>query len=193
MYQDVGVDQNGDMEVLIPRDTELPHEFSCRVRMNDLNILALYEGNYVDTCKNNMLGLYTLENTQDGFFTLTLKVDASYNLVITIDDRTVDRVKCIQVPNAVPVEERRLWLNARNEFRDYIQSTTLFVQDPLTQQHLPEWKWVLEKLEWAKEIMDYEVSAEEYEESLKEIEQMINPILQKTYHKKVFEKSPLLE
>jgi hypothetical protein len=161
--------------------------------MNDLNILALYEGNYVDTCKNNMLGLYTLENTQDGFFTLTLKVDASYNLVITIDDRTVDRVKCIQVPNAVPVEERRLWLNARNEFRDYIQSTTLFVQDPLTQQHLPEWKWVLEKLEWAKEIMDYEVSAEEYEESLKEIEQMINPILQKTYHKKVFEKSPLLE
>jgi hypothetical protein len=193
LYQDIGVDQNGDMDILVPRDTELPHEFTCRVKMNDINLLSLYEGNYVETTMNHMLGLYTLENSRDGYFTLGLRIDASYEMTITIDDRLLDTVKCSQEPNPVPLEERRIWLNARNEFRDFIQSTILFVKDPLTKKNLPEWQWVLEKLEWANQIMEYEVSAEEYTMALQEIEGIVNPHLQKTYHKKAFEKSPLLE
>ena len=41
--------------------------------------------------------------------------------------------------------------------------------------------------------MDYDVTTEEYIGALQEIENKINPILQKTYHKKAFEKSPFLE
>ena len=66
---------------------------------------------------------------------------------------------------------------------EFIKSTLLFVQDPLTQSNLPEWKWVLEKLEWAKQIEDYEVTADEYIAALHQIESIVNPVLQKTYHK----------
>jgi hypothetical protein len=66
---------------------------------------------------------------------------------------------------------------------DFINSTILFVEDPLTQKYLPEWKDVIEKLNWAKQIEEYEVSADEYIGALHQIEGMVNPILQKTYHK----------
>ena len=100
---------------------------------------------------------------------------------------------CNTTHEDVPVEEKRLWLKARNDYRDYIQSTLLFVDDTFTKKQLPEWEWVIEELEWAKQIMECDVSTEEYIAALEEIENKINPLLQKTYHKKAFEKSPFLE
>jgi hypothetical protein len=183
MFQDIGIDQGGFMEVLVQRKTELPHEFSCRIQLNDETELCLYEGNHIDTEKNKCLGRYSLEDCRAGNFTLSLAINASYELTVCIDDRLLDKVTCCQTMDDVPLEEKRRWFDARNEFLEYINGTILFVKDPLTQSNLPEWKWVLEKLEWAKQIEDYEVTADEYIASLHQIESMVNPVLQKTYHK----------
>jgi hypothetical protein len=116
-------------------------------------------------------------------------------MTILLEDWILDKVDCSTTEEPVPIEEnqKRSWLNARNEFRDYIESTLLFIDDTFTKKQLPEWEWVLEELEWAKQILDYEVTTEEYKGALEEIEQKLNPLLQKTYHKKAFEKSPFLE
>ena len=193
MYQDIGVDQEGYMDIWIERGTELPHEFSCRVKLKELNQFTLYEGNHVETKDNKVLGSYTLDSLKEGTFLVTLKVSKEYELTLQIDDYTLDKVQCTRLNQEVLFEEKRLWVKARNEYREYIQSTLLFVQDTFTQKQLPEWEWVVEELEWAKQIMEYDVTTEEYIGALKEIENKINPILQKTCHKKAFEKSPFLE
>ena len=193
MYQDVGIDQEGYMDVWIERGTPLPHEFTCRIKLHDSNCITLYEGNYVETKENRTIGPYRLDSIKEGSFTLTLKVSKEYQMTILIEDYVVDKVSCSTNGQEVPLEEKRLWIKARNEFRDYIQSTLLFIDDTFTKKQVPEWEWVIEELEWAKQIMEYEVSTEEYIGALQEIEQKINPLLQKTYHKKAFEKSPLLE
>jgi hypothetical protein len=183
MFQDIGVDQDGVMEILVPRNTELPHEFSCRIQMNDGNTLLLYEGNWVDNDKNKCIGRYSLEACQTGHFTLSLSINKAYELTVTIDDRFLDQIMCSQTVDVVPLEEKRQWLDAKTEFFSYIKGTILFVQDPLTQSNLPEWEWVLEKLEWARQIEEYEVTADEYIAALHQIESIVNPVLQKTYHK----------
>jgi hypothetical protein len=197
MQQDIGLDLDGYMEILIERTTPLPHEFTCRIKPNDLDKLTLFEGNRIETRNNHIIGKYTLENIKDGTFTLTLKVSEIYEMTILVDDYLLDKVVCSDKPDEITIEEEqnRRWLNARSEFRDYIQSTLLFIEDSFTKSQLSEkeWKWVVEKLEWAKQILCYEVSADEYLGALKEIENMINPVLQKTCHKKAFEKSPLME
>jgi len=193
MFQDIGIDQDGFMEVLIERGTELPHEFTCRIKLNDTNSLTLYEGNHIETKDNRKIRIYTLDSVKEGTFTLTLKVSKDYQMTILLEDYILDIVQCSTLEQIVPIEEKRRWILARNEFRDYIQSTLLFVEDSFTKKNLPEWEWVVEELEWAKQIMDYDVSTEEYIGALEEIEHKINPLLQKTYHKKAFEKSPFLE
>lgn len=192
MFQDIGLDQDGFIEVLVSRHTELPHEFSCRIQLNEETELSLYEGNHVENEQNRCIGNYSLEHCQKGTFTLSLKINKEYELTLCIDDRCLDTIQCSQSIDEVPLEEKRRWLNARNDFMDYIKSTILFIKDPLTQQHLPEWKWVLEKLEWAKQIEEYEVTTDEYIASLHQIESMVNPVLQKTYHKRE-RKSPCFE
>jgi hypothetical protein len=193
MFQDIGIEQGECMEVLIERGTELPHDFSCRIKPNQLNLLTLYEGNHIETKNNKQLGQYSLDNIKEGTFTLGLQISKDYKMTVLIDDFTLDKVDCTTTQEDVPLEEKRLWLKARNDYRDYIQSTLLFVDDTFTKKQLPEWEWVVEELEWAKQIMECDVSTEEYIASLHEIENKINPILQKTYHKKAFEKSPFLE
>ena len=194
MYQDIGIDQDGYMDVWIERGTELPHEFSCRIKMYDINSLTLYEGNHCETKDNRLIGPYTLDSIkEDGTFILTLKVSKEYQLTILLEDFILDKVACSITEQNVPLEEKRRWLNARNDFREYIHSTLLFLDDAFTKKQLPEWEWVVKELEWAKQIMEYDVSTEEYIEALQEIENKINPLLQKTYHKKAFEKSPFLE
>ena len=195
MFQDIGIDQDGYMDVWIERGTELPHEFTCRIKPNTLNQLTLYEGNHINTADNRPIGPYLLENVNGGIFTVTLKVSDTYKMTLLLDDFLLDKVNCSTTEQPVPIEEKqkRSWFNARNEFRDYIESTILFIDDTFTKKQLPEWEWVLEELEWAKQILDYEVTAEEYQYALQEIEEKVNPLLQKTYHKKAFEKSPFLE
>lgn len=193
MYQDIGIDQEGYMDVWVERGTVLPHEFTCRIKLNDTNSLTLYEGNHVETKDNRKIGPYTLDSVKEGTFTLTLKVSKDYQMTILLEDYILDIVQCSTLEQHVPIEEKRLWLKARNDFRDYIQSTLLFVNDTFTKKQLPEWEWVVEELEWAKQIMDYHVATDEYIGALEEIERKINPLLQKTYHKKAFEKSPFLE
>jgi len=193
MYQDIGVDQEGYMDVWIERGTALPHEFTCRIKLHDSNCLTLFEGNHVETKENRTIGPYRLDSFKEGSFTLTLKVSKEYQMTILIEEYVVDKVSCSTTLQEVPLEEKRLWIKARNDFRDYIQSTLLFIDDTFTKKHVPEWEWVIEELEWAKQIMEYEVYTEEYIGALKEIEDKINPLLQKAYHKKAFEKSPFLE
>jgi len=193
MFQDIGIDQEGYMDVWIERGTELPHEFTCRIKLNDTNSLTLYEGNHIETKDNRKIRIYTLDSVKEGTFTFTLKVSKDYQMTLLLEDYILDIVQCSTLEQLVPIEEKRLWLKARNDFRDYIQSTLLFVDDTFTKKQLPEWAWVVEELEWAKQIMEYDVSTEEYIGALHEIECKINPLLQKTYHKKAFEKSPLLE
>jgi hypothetical protein len=192
MFQDIGVDLDGCLEVLVPRDTELPHEFSCRIQMNEETELCLYEGNYVDNYQNHCIGNYSLQDVRAGHFTLSLAINTDYELTVTIDDRFLDKIQCSRSIEDVPIEEKRRWLNAKNDFMDYIKSTILFVQDPLTQAHLTEWKWVLDKLEWAKQIEDYEVTADEYIAALCQIESIVNPVLEKTSYKRE-RKSPSFE
>jgi len=184
MFQDIGLDQGGFLEILVPRHTELPHEFSCRIQMNEETELCLYEGNHVETKQNKCLGRYALEDCRSGHFTLSLVINPHYELTICIDDRYLDKVDCSQVPDEVPLEETRRWLDSKQEFLAFIKTTLLFVQDPLTQEHLPEWSWVKEKLEWARQIEDYEVTADEYIAALHQIESIVNPVLQKTAHKR---------
>jgi hypothetical protein len=160
--------------------------------MNEETELCLYEGNHVDNYQNHCIGHYSLENIRTGHFTLSLAINTEYELTATIDDRFLDKIQCSRFIEDVPIEEKRRWLNAKNDFMDYIKSTILFVQDPLTQEHLTEWKWVLEKLEWAKQIEDYEVTADEYIAALYQIESIVNPVLQKTCYKRE-RKPPLFE
>jgi len=184
MFQDIGLDQDGFMEVLVPRNTELPYEFSCRIQMNEETELCLYEGNHIDNDHNRCVGKYSLEDCRTGHFTLSLAINTAYELTICIDDRFLDKIDCSQSIDDVPLEEKRRWFDAKHEFLDFIKSTLLFVQDPLTQSNLPEWKWVVEKLEWARQIEEYEVTADEYIAALHQIESIVNPVLQKTYHKR---------
>jgi hypothetical protein len=185
LFQDIGLDQDGYMENLVERGTPLPHEMSCQIQLNGNVNLALYEGNRVNITQNRLLGTYTLENAdKDGVFVFTLQISETYVMKVLIDDRLVDTVECTQVEDDILIEDTRIWLNAKKEFMDYVQSTLLFLQDPLTQQYVPEWKDAIEKLEWAKQIVDYPVTTEEYIVALHEIETMINPLLQNTLHKK---------
>lgn len=188
LFKDIGFDRDNYMEVAIPRGTPIPHEYSFRIKPNGIKEFSLYEGNHIDISNNHLLGKYPIS---EDTFTVTLKVSEAYELTFFIEDTLIDTLPCSLVADDVPEEEKRRWINAHNEFMDFINSTILFVEDPLTQQHLPEWKWVIEKLTWAKQIEDYEVSSEEYVEALHEIEGIVNPILQKTYHKKE-RKSPFL-
>jgi len=181
MFQDLGFDQDGSMEILVERGTPLPHEMSCQMRLNG-NSLKLYEGNRFETKQNRALGEYALD--RDDMFVLSLHISKDYQLKILVDDSLLDTIPCSQVADDVPLEDTRQWNDAKKEFVDYVQSTLLFLQDPLTQKHVPEWKWAIEKLEWAKQITEYPVSTEEYQGALHEIESMINPVLQKTMHKK---------
>ena len=184
MFQDIGVDQDGFMEILVPRHTELPHEFSCRIQLNQETKLCLYEGNHVDSCKNKCIGTYSLDDCRDGHFSLSFSINTKYELTVCIDDRFLDKIVCSQSIDDVPLEEKRRWVDAKREFLDFIKSTLLFVEDPLTQSNLPEWKWVQEKLWWARQIEEYEVTADEYIAALHQIESIVNPVLQKTYHKR---------
>jgi len=192
MFQDIGLDQDGCMEILIPRHTELPHEFSCRIQMNEETELCLYEGNHIDTEKNKCIGRYSLEDCRTGHFTFSLSVNKQYEMTLSIDDRFLDKITCSQTIHEVPLEEKRRWYDAKSEFMEFIRSTLLFVEDPLTQANLPEWKWVVEKLEWAKQIEEYEVTADEYIAALHQIESIVNPVLQKTYHKRERKSSCLM-
>jgi hypothetical protein len=189
MLQDIGIDQDGILEILVERGTPLPHEFSCQIQLNGHTELSIYEGNKVDNQKNKKLGSYSLENIKEGTFVFSLHISDQYTMKIIIDDHVVDTVTCTQVFDDSPIEEKRLWLNAQKEFVDYIQSTTLFLEDSMTKD-IPEWKWVMDKLDWARQILDYEVSTEEYVVALREIEHLVNPVLQKLNQK--IERSPLL-
>jgi len=184
MYQDIGIDQDGYLEILVERGTPLPHEMSCQIQLNGNMTLSLYEGNRVDTSMNRILGMYSLENTKekDGVFIFSLHI-SEYKMKVFIDDHLVDTVECCQVEDDVFVEDSRLWLNAKKEFLDYIKSTLLFLQDPMTQQYVSDWKIAIEKLEWAKQIVDYPVTTEEYIIALEEIEDLVNPMLENTKHK----------
>jgi hypothetical protein len=180
LFQDIGFDRDNYMEVVLERGSEIPHEYSFRIKPNGIKELCLYEGNHIDTEKNKLLGKYPII---DDTFTVTLKVSETYDLSLFFDEQLMDTLSCSLEPQDVPLEEKRRLINAHNDFIDYINSTILFVEDPLTQKYLPEWKDVLEKLNWAKQIEEYEVSADEYIGALHEIEGMVNPILQKTQHK----------
>jgi hypothetical protein len=59
----------------------------------------------------------------------------------------------------------------------------------MTQKHVPEWKWAIEKLEWANQIVDYPVTTEEYHFALYEIEGILHPLFAKTQH--LIERTPL--
>jgi hypothetical protein len=181
LKQDIGLDQDGFIEVLIERGTSLPHEFSCRIQLNGNRELLLYEGNHVTTNENTRLGSYSLDIQET--FVFSLHISEQFVMKVLINEKLVDTIHCTQLADDVPMEETRKFLNAKKEFVDYVESTLLFLQDPMTQRHVPEWKWAIEKLEWAKQIVDYPVSAEEYNLALHEIEYLIHPLLQNTNHK----------
>ena len=90
MYQDIGIDQEGYMDVWIERGTELPHEYSCRIKLNDLNTLTLYEGNHVETKENRIIGPYRLDSVKEGTFTFTLKVSKDYQMTLLLEDYILD-------------------------------------------------------------------------------------------------------
>jgi hypothetical protein len=186
MYRDIGVDMDGDLEILVPRETPLPHEFVCHIQRNDEQELLLYEGNYVRNEKNLLLGRFPLPNEK---VCITLNLYEDKRVTLRIDELVVCAFILNPTPCPVSIEPRRLWLNARNEFCEYLNSTRTFVEDPMVQKKIPEWTWVLEQLDWAEQILEYEVSTEEFQYALQEIEQMIQPILQKSQH--MIERSPL--
>ncbi len=186
MFQDIGVDQDGFMEVLVERGTPLPHEFTCRIQLKEIQELTLYEGNHIETPLNHALGTYTVEHK--GVFVCSLHINEQRQLKILIDDRTVGTVMCSHEPDDVPIEETRLWWNARKEFLDYLDSTTLFLEDSMTRP-IPDRQWILDQLAWARQIVEFEVSAEEYKGALREIEELVNPRLQ-TWNQTI-ERSPL--
>ena len=186
MYRDIGVDMEGDLEILIPRDTPLPHEFACQIQRNDEEELVLYEGNYVQNQRNLLIARYPLTQEKTS---LTIHLYADRRATIRLDDKIVGAFLLNPDPCPVPPDPRREWLNARSEFCEYLKSTRLFIEDPMVQASVPEWGWVWEQLEWAEQILEFEVTAQEFRYALQEIEQMIQPVLQKTQHK--IERSPL--
>jgi hypothetical protein len=177
---------DGDLEILIPRDTPLPHEFSCQIQRNDEEDIVLYEGNYVRNRDNLLIARFPL--TQE-MTLLTIHVYEDRRATVRLDDKIVGAFLINPEPCPVPPDPRREWLTARSEFCDYLKSTRMFVEDPMVQASVPEWGWVLEQLEWAGQILEFEVSAEEFRFALQEVEQMIQPVLQKTQHK--IERTPL--
>jgi hypothetical protein len=186
MFQDIGLDQDGNMEVLVERGTPLPHEMSCRIQLNGNTHLRLYEGNRFETLYNQQIGEYLVEK---GTIHFSLHISDSYQMNVCIEDRQVDRLQCTKVEDPTPMEASRSWHHAKKEFIDYVESTLLFLEDPMTQTHVPEWKWAIEKLEWAKQIVDYPVTTEEYVVALQEIEHLINPVLNKS--NQAIERKPL--
>jgi hypothetical protein len=169
----------GDLEILIPRDTPLPHEFTCHIQRNDEQELLLYEGNYVRNEKNTLLGRYSLTNPKTS---LAIHLYEDRRMTVKLDDKVVGAFLLHPDPCPVPADPRRSWLTARTEFCEFIRSTRLFVEDHMVQARVPEWAWVIEQLEWAEQILEYEVSADEFRHALHEIEQLVQPVLQKAQH-----------
>jgi hypothetical protein len=112
LKQDIGLDQEGFMEVLVERRTPLPHEFSCQIQMNGHTELKVYEGNHANTHENQLLGTYSLENIKEGSFLFSLHI-CEYLMKIYIDDHLIDTVECTRIQNDIPVEETHLWHKAK--------------------------------------------------------------------------------
>ena len=185
MLYDIGIGIEEDMEVLIEKGTQLPHEFTCKMALH-IDSLSIYEGASPYLKKNVCLGTYLFHNIKEGTFIFTLKVDTEFNMKILVDDVLLDTVQCNKTPVLYTLSEeeveRKDWIRSRNDYRDYIKSTLFFISEPFVQEQLTKKKidFLNKKLLWARQILDCEdVSAQEYKEGLCEIEGIVNPILKK--------------
>ena len=180
---DIGVGIEQDMEVLIEKGTELPHEFTCKMALH-IDSISIYEGSSPFLKNNTCLGTYLFQNIKEGTFIFTLKVDADFKMKILVDDVLLDTVQCNKNPSLYTLSEeeveRKEWIRSKNEYRDYIKSTLFFISEPFVQEQLIKKKidFLNKKLLWARQILDCEdVSAQEYKDGLCEIEGIVNPIL----------------
>ena len=182
---DIGIGIEEDMEVLIEKGTELPHEFTCKMALH-IDSISIYEGSSPFLKNNICLGTYLFNNIKEGTFIFTLKIDTNYKMKILVDDILLDTVTIHSIPYfyvlSVEEVERKEWIKGRNEYRDYIKSTLFFISEPFVQEQLSKKKidFLNKKLLWARQILDCpDVSAQEYREGLCEIESIVNPILKK--------------
>ena len=186
ILSDIGIGIEDDMEVLIEKGTELPHEFTCKMALH-IDSISIYEGSSPFLKNNVCLGTYLFNNIKEGTFVFTLKVDADFKMKILVDDVILDTVAVkSNTPHlytlSVEEVERKEWIKCRNEYRDYIKSTLFFISESFVQEQLTKKKidFLNKKLLWARQIMDCpDVSAQEYKESLSEIEGLVNPTLNK--------------
>jgi hypothetical protein len=188
MLSDVGIG-NEDMEVLIEKGTPLPHEFTCKMSLH-IDSISIYEGMSPFLKNNTLLGTYLFNNIKEGTFVFTLKVDSDYKMKILVDDILLDTVQCSNAVTEYTLSEeeveRKEWIKNRNEYRDYIKSTLLFVSESFVSDQLSKKNisFLNKKLLWARQVLDCpDVSAQEYKDSLTEIESIINPILKNLKNK----------
>jgi len=188
MLSDIGIG-NEDMEVLIEKGTPLPHEFTCKMSLH-IDSISIYEGMSPFLKNNTLLGTYLFNNIKEGTFVFTLKVDSDYKMKILVDDILLDTVQCtktlVEYTLSEEEVERKEWIKNRNEYRDYIKSTLLFVSEPFVSNQLSKKNisFLNKKLLWARQVLDCpDVSAQEYKDSLTEIESIINPILKNLKNK----------
>ena len=188
MLSDIGIG-NEDMEVLIEKGTELPHEATCKMSLH-IDSISIYEGMSPFLKNNTLLGTYLFNNIKEGTFVFTLKVDSDYKMKILVDDVLLDTVQCtntlVEYTLSQEEVERKEWIKNRNEYRDYIKSTLFFITETFVQEQLSkkEISFLNTKLLWARQVLDCpDVSAQEYMDSLAEIEGIINPILKKLKNK----------
>jgi len=107
-----------------------------------------------------------------------------------VDDILLDTVQCCNSVTEYTLSEeeveRKEWIKNRNEYRDYIKSTLLFVSESFVSNQLSKKNisFLNKKLLWARQVLDCpDVSAQEYKDSLTEIESIINPILKNLKNK----------
>ena len=189
MLSDIGIAIEEDMEVLIEKGTELPHEFTCKMSLH-IDSISIYEGCSPFLKNNTCLGTYLFNNIKEGTFVFTLKVDSDYQMKILVDDVLLDTVQCSKCVAEYTLSqeevERKDFIRFRNEYRDYIKSTLFFITETFVQDQLSkkDISFLNKKLLWARQVLDCpDVSAQEFKDSLTEIESIVNPVLKKLKNK----------
>lgn len=192
---DIGIGIDSIMEICIPKESELPYEFECEIKMIETNVLSLYEGNYFYVKDNKNIGNYNITNKSS--FVFKLKMSTEYKLKIYVNDDLLDEIYCFQsfqdVKNENETENEKMknenqlrdLKKAKDEYREFIFSSLSSIDELTLDTEIKE--FLFERLNWAKDVLDIEdVTCEEYCLALKEIESIVNPILKPYLNKPIF-------
>lgn len=183
---DIGIDVNDDMEILVPRGSELPCEFECEMECQGDAALELYEGNRVHVEDNYRLVSYHIEDIKRKFLFKIIVNET--DIQVYIDEKEFEPVPRSPDPqrlvenalyHLIEDSELRRLADARSDYRDYVYDTLRIVEDDDVKMKLGDkYERLHSKLEQGLRVLDVDdVTSEEFIMALQELEGIVNLLM----------------